>query len=488
MKLLLNLLCSLVTSSFYANAAEDLINFQNDDTLHGKFIGFTTSGKIIWKNPSAEQNIAFDTKDVRKVVMNKGKITTPFTHTSYVTLKNLDTIPGKVISLKDGELTLKSDFAGDIKIPKDQILNININPLGNKIIYRGPFSEDEKWELKYPTIRKTEDLTEDENEKNEEHKPWKIKNFSLHHQGQPSSILMKTEFPDQFRITFNSFSTQSHYPTLTVMADLIVPEFDKENEVLTKNRTRYRTSPANYLGSSLVIRLHPSNPSLTEYGFKEDGTLFQSNIPNMVRSISSRDIQPKTLYDLRVDKKTGIMLLFANKRSIGQWQTNSPTKQTKGTYFGYNMQYSSSSNAKSVISDIVITKWNGIRDSAISLENESRDIVMLNNGTDRYSGKLAAINESTIDLKTVYAELEIPHDQISSINISRKKAEEPELPRKNDVAIRFYGTGKITGQLSKAEDSSIFLDSKILGKINIEPEFINSIEFVNMDHAYESFQ
>ena len=483
MKLLLNLLCVLVASSFYVNADDDLINFQNDDTLHGKFIGFTTSGKIIWKNISAENNIAFDTKDLRKVVMNKGEITTPFTHTSYVTLKNLDTIPGKVISLKDDELTLSSDFAGNIKIPKDQILNININPLGNKIIYRGPFSEDEQWELKYPANRKTNSLTEEEQEKI----PWKIKSFSLHHKGEASSILKKTEFPDQFRITFNSYSSQSYYPTLTVMADLIVPEFDKENEILNKNRNRYRTSVANYLGSSLVIRLHPSSPSLTEHGFKEDGTLLQSNISNMVRGISTRNIEPKTFYDLRVDKKTGIILLYANKRNVGQWQTNSFTEKLKETYFGYNMQYNSA-NAKSVISDIVVTKWNGIQDSAISLENESRDIVMLNNGTDRYSGKLTAINESTIDLKTAYAELEIPHDQISSINISRKKSEDAELRQKTDVAIRFYGTGKITGQLSKAEDNFIFLNSKILGKIKIEAEFINSIEFVDMDYAYESFQ
>ncbi|MGJ8656706.1 MAG: hypothetical protein ACSHX6_09660 [Akkermansiaceae bacterium] len=479
-----SLLCILASSSSIIADDHDFINFSNDDTLHGQFLGFTTSGKIIWKNDAADKNIAFETKDVRKVVMNNGQRTKPFSHTSYITLKNLDTIPGNVHSLTGDQLTLETDYGGKITIPKDQILDLNINPLGQKVIYRGPFSEEEPWELKYPANRIAKDLSEEEQEKI---RPWKFKNFSLNHQGEASSTLMEKEFPDQYRITFNSYSSQSYYPTMTIMADLKVPKYDDEDQELVKNRTRYRSSLGNYLGSSIVIRLHPSNSSLTQYGFKEDGSIFQSNAANMVRGTSSRGTQSKTYYDLRVDKKAGLIMLFANKRNVGQWQIDSLSEDYQGSYFGYNMQYSNST-AQSVISDIVVTTWNGVRDSALSLENETRDIVMLNNGTDRYSGNITGITEQTIDLKTAYAELAIPKDQVSSVTLSRKKTEDPEGRDKGEVAVRFYGTGRITGVLSKAEDGSIFLESKILGKIKIESEFITSFEFVNMDHAYETFQ
>ena len=486
MTILSKTLLSLLVASPIAFAQNnDLINFENDDTLHGKFLGFTTSGKIIWKNDSAEKNIAFETKEVRKIVMNNGQKTKPFSHISYVTLKNLDTIPGKVVSLTKDTLTLETDFGGKISIAKSNIFDINLNPLGDKIIYRGPYSEDEVWELKYPINRPVkDDLTDKEKE---EQKPWKLKNFSLTHQGEPSSILMKPELPEKFRIIFNSYSSQSYFPKLVIMADLKIPEYDEDDKVIKQNRTRYNSSLANQLGTSLVIRLHPSSSSLIQYGFKEDGSLYQTTVPNMVGGISISSKQSKTLYDIRVDKKSGLIMLYANKRNVGQWQIESLADKHLGSHFGFNMQYSNA-NAKSVISDIVVSSWNGVRDSAISLENETRDIVMLNNGTDRYSGKVTAITDSTIDLKSTYAELSIPQDQVSSINFSRKRSDEPESRDKKDVTVRFYGTGRITGLLSKSDDGSIFIESSILGKIKVKSEFISSFEFVNMDYAYETFK
>ncbi len=479
-----SLLSLLLTAPFILADNSDFINFKNDDTLHGKFIGFTTSGKIIWKNDSAEKNIAFTTQEVRKVVLNNGQRTKPFTHTSYVTLKNLDTIPGKVLSLTKDKLTLETDFGGEITIPVEKIFDININPVGDKIIYRGPFSEDEACELKYPANRVSKDLSEKEKEAN---KPWKLKNFSFNHQGEPSSILLKTELPDKYRITFNSYSSQTYYPSLTFMADLKIPEFDEDDKDLKQNRSRYRSSMGNYLGTSLVIRLRPTSSSLTHYGFKENGALFQTNISNMVNGMSNRGAKSKTFYDLRVDKKSGLIMFYADKRMIGKWQIDDFAERFQGSHFGFSMQYTSVTT-KSVVSDIVVSSWNGVQDSALSLENETRDIVMLNNGTDRYSGKITAITESEIDLKTAYAELSIPQDQVSSITFSRKKTEEPESRDKLEVAVRFYGTGRITGILSKADDGSILLESKILGKIKIKPEFITSFEFMDMDYAYETSQ
>jgi|GEM_PF-2417066 len=479
-----SLLFILVSSPFVLADNHDFINFDNDDTLHGKLVGFTTSGKIIWKNDSAEKNIAFTTQEVRKIVLNSGHKTKPFTHTSYVTLKNLDTIPGKVISLTKDQLTLQTDFGGEITIPKEKIFDININPLGKKIIYRGPFSKDEAWVVKFPTNRVAKDLTEKEKE---DEMPWKFKNFSLNHQGERSSILLKTELPEKYRITFNMYSSQSYYTTFTVMADLKIPEFDEDDKDLKQNRSRYTSSLGSYLGSSLVIRLHPTSATLTQYGFKADGALFQSTITNTVTGRSTRVAKSKTFYDVRVDKKLGLIMLYADKQIVGQWQVDSLAEKSQGSHFGYNMQYSNLV-AKSVISDIIVSSWNGVRDPALSLENENRDIVMLNNGTDRYSGKITAIADSAIDLKSPYADLAIPQDQVSSITFSRKRTEKPEPREKLDVAVRFYGTGRITGILTKADDDSIFLESKILGKIKIKSEFITSYEFIDMDHAYETYR
>jgi len=462
----------------------DLINFKNDDLLHGNFLGFTTSGKIIWKNDFAENNIAFEKSEVRKIVKNKGELTKPFSHNSFIKLKNQDTIPGKITSLKDGKLTVETDYSGELSIPQHLISNIHFNPQGSQIIYRGPFAEDEKWILKYSDQFKPRE--KDKEEVVDKPDAWLIKNFSLQHKDTPSSIMMKQELPEKFRTTFHSYSTQSYYPAITILADLIIPEIDSENDTLVQNRARYKSSVASYLGSCLVIKPHSSGASLTHYGYNEDGSIFQNNISNSVRSSSSKNVPSKRFYDVRVDTSKEIVMLYMNDKHIGHWDLNKIITKMQGNHFGFTMQYSNASS-KSIISDLAITKWNGVTDSARSLENETRDIVMLGNGTDRYSGNIKTITNEAVELKTDYAELAIPHEEISSINFATKDS--GEIPQRDldSGTLRFYGTGKITGKISKAEKGYIAIESRVLGLIKVKSEYISSFEFVDMDHVYDAF-
>lgn len=486
MKLLYQSLFTIIISSSFIHAeSNDFINFENDDTLHGKFIGLTSSGKIIWKNDSAEQNISFDTKEVRKILLNKGRLTKPFSHTSYVTLKNQDTIPGEIISLTNDQLTLQTDFAGKLVIQKENILDININPLNEKILYRGPYLENEGWEIKFPASSNFKNLTPEEQEKQ---KPWKFSNFALSHVGEASSILLKKELPEKYRITLNAHSQQYRYSSFVISADLQIPTFDKDDKFVQQNRSRYSSSIGSYLGTSIVINLQPSNPSLTTYNFNENGVLIETKLQNMLNYTSNNRFNTKTFFDIRVDTKSGNVLLFAEKKMVGNWQIDSPATQFRGLYSGLSMQYNNLAMAKSVISDVIISAWNGVKDSALSLENESRDIVMLNNGTDRYSGKITSIENNEILLKSAYADMAIPKDQVSSISFANNHSDIQPSRRKKDVSVRFHGTGRIVGLLSKSDLGELILESKMIGNIKLKTEYITSIEFTDMDIAYEVSQ
>ena len=460
---------------------KDLINFKNDDLLHGRFLGFTTSGKIIWKNDFAEKNIAFEKSEVRKIVINKGELHKPFTHNSFIKLKNNNTIPCKIISMKGGNLIIETDYCGELSIPSHLISNVEFNPHGNQIIYRGPFAEEKKWELKYAEQHKPK---EDQDEEEKIPDAWLLKNFSLQHQGQPSSIMMKKELPEQFRSTFYCYTNQSRLPFITILADLNVPEIDKENTELVQNRSRYKSTIASYLGTCLVIKPHASGATLTHYGYKEDGSIYLNNLTNNIKSSSSRNNALKRFYDLRVDTKKGQVMLYLDKKHVGQWEINDMTTKLTGKHLGFNMQYSNGSN-KTIVSDLIITKWNGVTDSARSLENATRDIVMLSNGTDRYSGKVTAITDTTVEINTDYAELSIPHEEVSSVNFATEKTVEIPQEGADKVTVRFYGTGSISGKISKAEDGYIAIDSKALGLIKVRSEYISSFEFIDMDHVYD---
>jgi len=214
----------------------------------------------------------------------------------------------------------------------------------------------------------------------------------------------------------------------------------------------------------------------------------QNVIKNEIRSSSNINTPIKKFYDLRVDKTKGIVILYSNKKHIGQWQIKDIADKLQGKNFGFSIQHSRSSTL-SIVSDLVISQWNGVTDSARSLELETRDIVMLENGTDRYSGEIISITDEIVDLKTAYAELAIPHNQISSINLATEKfdlTEEETSHLKNSATVRFYGTGKITGKISKAEEGYVAVETRALGIIKIKSEYISSFEFADMELIYEA--
>ena len=459
---------------------EDFINFRNDDTLHGKFLGFTTSGKIIWNSKSAENNIAFTASEARKIIINKGLLVKPFSHNSHVTLTNLDTIPGEITAVSDKSVTLKTDYAGEVTIPRANVSKIDFLPLGDKIRYRGPYIADE-W-IVHPLNYSTSNSKPDPKQKD----PWEFLSFSWQNKGTAGVLMSKLDLEDQGRITFNIASANTVMPSLILFADQKVPEVKNEDDKKPAVRVSSRTTSITKIaGSSLIFRLHNSGSSLAFYSFNEDGSPFTTNLTNMISSSHHSNNRIDNSYvDIRHDKENGLVLLYLNKRMVGKWDISDFTKKLVGKKMGFANLYTSNSNSY-IVNDIVVSSWNGVTDPAASMEHSERDIVLLTNGTDRYSGDAIKIIENKLLLKGPYAELFIPTDQIQSLALLKKDQKELPARTEDDVTIRFHGSGRITGTLSKGPEGRIIVDTKALGKLTIDLSYVSSYEFEDMDYAFE---
>lgn len=468
----------------------DFINFINDDTLHGSFLGFTTSGKIIWKNPAAEKNIAFTPDQVRMVVLNNGKLVKPFSHSSYITLTNQDTIPGNITDLNNKTLTIRTDYAGELIIPREIIKSVDFLPLGNKIHYRGPFSIDD-WQT-YPYSSSATTQKDDEDSE----PAWSIKNFALKNDGQAGVMMHNDDFPGKNRYTFKVTYRNSAMPSFVINADMKQPE-PKEQENKPDAKIKAEAQPkikivsnrgakiTETVGTCLIFRLSSYSSSLSFYGFDDKGNSFVQSIPNTIPSVRSNKSKPDGVdFDVRVNKETNTVLLYADDSMIGQWDISAYTDQLKGNKMGFVNLYSSSANA-SRVSNIVVSAWNGIVDAANTMENDDRDTILLTNGTDRYSGQALKLSEDKLQLKGPYAELEIPTDQIQSLYFAKKERRELPMKGESEISLRFHGSGRITGSMSKGPDGKIILNSEVLGKLTILPEYVSSYEFEDLDYAYE---
>ena len=195
-------------------------------------------------------------------------------------------------------------------------------------------------------------------------------------------------------------------------------------------------------------------------------------------------------FELRSDRKSGLLMLFINGEYAAQWEeidpivANDTTPENKddaekkdpplGNGFGIQ---AITGNTPIRLTDLVISEWNGVKDSAYSMSNEHRDIVLLTNGTDRYSGDVVGISDGKLRFKSAYSELEIPLQEISEITFAKKiESEKSETPA-NTVTARFYPVGKISGVMQVSDRKTLNIQHATAAKISIDLSTAVSLEF-----------
>lgn len=469
---------NLLTSSLIAlsitqvlTAGEDLLNFENSDTLHGSFEGYSNDGKLIWKNDQAQDPIQFDTENIRRIVLGKGKLTKPFSHGSTVTLINRDVIPCEVLSISENLVSIRTDYAGTIDIPRDQVASLDINPKGHKVLYQGPFIES-NWEVKT--------FTEDENEKDPE-PAWEFTNFSLFHQSNHGGAVINKEFtlPDSFQMSFRAEITRYNSVAMIFHADLKEPQVKPGEDADQIRRKRASsTKITDAFGSCLGLWVNSNALSLKAYGVNDDGSVTLQSIASTRGTTSTRisETISGSLVDVRVNRPKNLISAYVSGQLIAQWNLGDQPFPATGNNFGF-CSVTSGKSYTSRISDITVGPWTGIRDSAVSLEDDSSDITLLTNGTDRFSGKIKSLKDGTVNLTSTYAEMNIPADEIKSIHFAGDSRAKFESPNQKTTRFRFYGTGNLSAAPISGSAKAVKVSHPILGPIELQFDFLTSIDY-----------
>lgn len=243
---------------------------------------------------------------------------------------------------------------------------------------------------------------------------------------------------------------------------------------------------ANTFGNALVLNLNQSYFNLTRCGFDANGEAFTRRMNHIQSTVQLPDSGNAT-FEIRSDRTKGLLLLFIDGQYAAQWEELDPiakgapkadddVAQDPPLGNGFGLQCTNS-NAPMRLSDMVITDWNGIKDSAYSMSNEHRDIILLGNGTDRYSGEITSIKDNKVYFKNSYSELEIPLQEISEIVFAKNDLTEPEETSDQTVTTRFYPTGKITGIAMNSNETHLDINHANAGKLKIDLSTAITLEF-----------
>ena len=469
---------------------EDLLRFRNGDSLHGAFLGLG-DGELRWRHSEAVEPITLRTDKIRRLSFHGGRARKNLRSPSFVQLSDGDRIPGTLVSLGLERLEIDTEFAGRVSIPREFVSQIAPAPHGGHVQYIGPFSDGEWNIITPPELPATTDNPEENPEENKEEAeeqdppeaPWVFSGGAYYSNGQ-LPIAVDTHAGDRSRIRFtlawrNRLNTAIAFHATMERPDQANEEGDeKENDEERKQApnagSKFKEGFAYTYGHSYVLTIYSNYAQIYRCDFTEDGNADIDRLSNSSANLRL-DEAGQAEFEIRCDRPAGTIALFANGRFVSQW-TDRQGYVGSGSHLAFASQNSS---ARLRISDVLVTGWNGMMDSAQSMETEDRDVVLLTNGTDRFSGKLESLQDGQFLIKGTYAEMKVPADEIQEIRLasSNQTEEDEEWASRQRLRLLLKPHGRLTLSPIKANADTLRGRHPALGEINLNLRYAGLMEF-----------
>ncbi|MGC6581916.1 MAG: hypothetical protein ACON4K_06280 [Akkermansiaceae bacterium] len=510
----------------------DIVRFNNGDLIHGKFEGL--DGGILWSRPDLEGKIKFKLKNLRQLVFDGARQGNPELLQAHVSLINGDQIPGEIVSLDADHLVLKSPIAGDLKIARKQIKSLTPNPFDGQLSYAGPFTSDgwvmlnrkvsdearrQQEEEAAEVIKEGEREDQKEEAEKEAVKPkpsWLYSGASLY-SANFNPVAFDAQLPDVGRIRFKTAWKNRLYLAVSFHADFTRPlprEIVGEDEPVEENAgdaeavegeageeaeenkapeekefppLKYESlfdqvqgkafqsqewlpesgtnqGPEVY-GSSYTLTLNGSYPTLTRNTFDEEGNP-KTKTFRAGRINSSFSNEGEAEFDIRFDRSKGIIYLYVDGQYASQWNDLDGYAGKGGSVAFSTLN----ANSRVRISDIFVTSWSGMQDNAKSMNHDDRDIALLTNGTDRFSGEAIGIANGVASFKSEFSEMSIPLEQLSEINFRAKGLADPEKIKWSGQVgtILFKPVGRVSLSPKSATGTLLKGVSPVLGEVTVD--------------------
>ncbi len=480
----------------------DLLRFNNGDQLHGQFQGIVEGPQALWQRDDLAATVAFKTANVRQVVLREGRPIESLVSLSHIGLVNGDRIPGTVTSLDAEAVGIETVFSGLLRIPRDQVAMLAPRPLGGRVVYHGPFAASE-WTMIHnqfpeglpPVPEKRAEGAgppEDEAGAEETAPRWDFSGAAWYWQDQRAgtALVRKAGMPDRSILKFNLAWKSRFTFSIAFHADFKRPEPDDdgadENKDLPLAVRRFDPADSgllpNLFGSSYVIQLSPTYVMLSRTGFDSEGN---PRRPEQVRANNSQvrlgeagDVE----VEIRCNRHTGEISLFVDGQFLVQWSEGEGEGDNgyagKGSGLGFLVQ---SENSPVRLSEIVLAEWNGMPDSARSLQTDDQDIVLLANGTDRFSGTVRGLTDGKLHLDGKYGGFKFPLDEVAEVRFARDRLGPPEEMLTDEVIVRFHPMGRISGRPLSGDSRELRLLTSSAGEIPLNLDSAIMLDFQPSD-------
>lgn len=469
----------ITLASALSGQGEDLMRFANGDQLHGTFTGFGEGTRVSWKRDDLAEPAGFKIEDVRHVILRGARPGKSLASLSHLALVNGDKIPGTVVAMDAKSITLETPYAGTLKIPREQVAMFAPSPLGGRLNYHGPYEEDD-WRMSnaaspggLPEGKKDEDGDDKTGR-------WQFSGSAWFWPGKSYGTALTRDkvLPDRMILKFD-ISWRNRLSCAVAFHSDFAPRKSGEDEKANR-RDGFVPGDSGVLpvlfGNSYVLQLYSTHMML--FRTSADGG------PPVRVQINGNSMRlgetGKATVEIRANRITGSIAIFINDEFTGQWSeggrdgAKNVEYAGKGSGIGFVVQ---NDESPVKITDIMVAEWNGMPDSARSLQVAEQDIVLLSNGTDRFSGKVGSLENGKIQLEGKYGRFQFEVADIAEIRFAKDRLAKPEEPGDKDMVVRMSPLGSITGQPLSGNGTSIHLLSPICGELEFNLDSAVMLDF-----------
>lgn len=484
----------------------DLLRFTNGDQLHGSFIGIKEGPRAVWQRDDIGAPVDFKTERIRHIVLHGGRALKPLESLSNITLVNGDRLPGIITAVDGDRITLDTAFAGLLHIPRAQVAMLSPNPLGGRIYYHGPFSEDD-WKMTSPAFPEglpvgiLADKEKDEADEDEADTPpgrWVFSGSAWYwqHKNPGTALIRETGMSARAVLGFDIAWKKRLSLAIAFHADFAkTKDEDEDEENANKRKARaFANGDSSILpvlfGNSYVLQLTSNYLMLFRTSVDADGS------PSLERiQLSNNNLRlgetGRAKVELRSNRGNGGITLFVDDEFIAQWNENeladhdAPAFNGKGSGFGFVAQ---GSDAAIRISDIVVSEWNGMPDSARSLQMEDHDVVLMANGTDRYSGRSGKLDDDgKILFEGKHGNFKFPLDEVAEVRFATKQLASADDSPTDNVVVHLKPIGTISGRPVSGDGPMLGIISPIIGEMNLSLDAAVMLEFNATNHFIDDW-
>jgi hypothetical protein len=483
-----------LVSLIAASAADlpDLLRFTNDDQLRGGFRGMAEGPQVIWQHEDLSAPAAFKTSRIRHIVLRGGRPLKQLGTLSHIGLVNGDQVPGTVTALDDSTITLDTSYAGTLRIPRDRVSMLAPNPMGGRVYYHGPFAVDD-WKMAHASFPDGLPPVTPEDKDDKAPGRWAFSGaaWTWHDKRAGTALIRESGMPGRAVLRFDLAWKSRLNLAIAFHADFAKPPAEEEAEKEGKEKKRVfeamdSTSLPRLFGNSYVLQLYGNYLTLIRTSVGPDGK-FSVRREHLNSGNPRLGDAGRATIELRSNRSSGEIALYVNDEFTAQWNgldiggegpddgANDPAVTRDGAGFGFMVQADQSPVR---ISDIVVSEWNGMPDSARSLQVDGQDVILMTNGTDRFAGRVSGLDErGRILFEGKHGRFQFPLEDVAEIRFARDRLASAADAPDNNLIIRLAPIGTVSGQPVSGDGTTLGILSPIMGKVNLSMEPVIMIDF-----------